>query len=392
MALKAKGSLDWQMSLQLTISSLGMFLVLYLGGLMANRRKMPFVLVPGFAFSLCCLLMAFSRGVLPFLILFGLSTLFETICRPAVAAIIRTNYPATHRGSVTGEIRKWCSVVFLSFSLLSAYLLDAFLHVSDLMIKSQLILAGFLSACSFLAFRTIRTSDALPSKTDSSSHLASAWHIIRHDSRFRFYMVVGTIYATGGMIFASFVPVLLSKPLKCSYLTSSILLHILPGVLSFLSTGLIGRWIDRSNPWKAWSWIRLGWGIDPLLLALTPALMLVAPPLALAVAGLARVARGLVMGGSWILWWQVGVNHFAPPGGDTSRYMGILLFANGIARLIGPIMGAWLLSASSLQSVFLLGGGVVILSSLLSFRQLHRESVHRQFATVKNFEDQFIGS
>jgi MFS family permease len=98
------------------------------------------------------------------------------------------------------------------------------------------------------------------------------------------------------------------------------------------------------------------------------------------------------MGGSWILWWQVGVNHFAPPGGDTSRYMGILLFANGIARLIGPIMGAWLLSASSLQSVFLLGGGVVILSSLLSFRQLHRESVHRQFATVKNFEDQFIGS
>ena len=39
--------------------------------------------------------------------------------------------------------------------------------------------------------------------------------------------------------------------------------------------------------------------------------------------------RGSVQGGWWVLWWQIGVTHFAPPGQDTSRYMGIMVFLNG---------------------------------------------------------------
>jgi len=194
------------------------------------------------------------------------------------------------------------------------------------------------------------------------------------------------------MVFVSFIPVLLSRSLKCSYVTSAFLLHILPGIFSFLATGAIGQWIDRTNPWKAWSWIRLGWGLDPVILAITPVLASISPPLALALAGVARTSRGLVMGGSWILWWQVGVNHFAPPGADTSRYMGMILFANGIARLVGPLFGAWLLGIASIQVVFLAGGFLVLLSSLLSYLQLNRELSNSRLNTIKNFEDQFTHS
>jgi len=162
--------------------------------------------------------------------------------------------------------------------------------------------------------------------------------------------------------------------------------------VAFFSTGLIGRWIDRTNPWNSWRWIRLGWGLDPLLLAATPAMMALSPVLAVATASLARVARGVVMGGSWILWWQVGVNHFAPLGGDTARYQGMALFINGFARLIAPLVGAWLLARGGIEAVFVAGGLVVLLSALLSSRELAREQQDTRLATMDQFEKNAIAT
>jgi hypothetical protein len=181
----------------------------------------------------------------------------------------------------------------------------------------------------------------------------------------------------GGMLFASFLPVLFSNRLKCGYLVSTLFLHVQPGILAFAATGWIGGQIDRSNPWATWRWIRLGWGLDPVLLAAAPGLAVFSPTCALALVFAARTFRGLVMGGSWLLWWQVGVCHFARPGADTTRYQGMALFMNGIARLTGPIIGALLLHSASIEVVLLAGGGVVLLSAWLSSRELAREESTR---------------
>ena len=226
-------------------------------------------------------------------------------------------------------------------------------------------------------FSTIRAADASmapPVRMEASeSPLREVWRIGKRDDRFRRYLGIGLLYSFGGMVFASFIPVLVTRELGCSYLASTLLVHGIPGVIAFCSTGVLGRWIDRTNPWQSWRWIRLGWGLDPLLLAATPVLTAVSPALALGLASLARVIRGAVMGGSWILWWQVGVNHFAPLGGDTTRYQGMVLFANGFARLLGPLVGAGLLMSGRIEWVFTVGGLVVLLSALLSSRELARE-------------------
>ena len=150
------GSPNWQMALQMTISSIGMFLVLRLGGVMAERRKMQFMILPSFLSAAVCLGMALTSDVLVFLILSGLGALFENIASPAITAIVRANYPPTHRGTATGSIRAWCSVAFLLTCVSSAWLLD---HASSCvipMIRAQLVVSGVVSAIGTIVFWTIR--------------------------------------------------------------------------------------------------------------------------------------------------------------------------------------------------------------------------------------------
>ena len=392
MALKGLGSSPWQMALQMTISSVGMFFTLYWGGYMARRNKMPFVVGPGLAFVACSVGMAATHDVLPFLVLAGMGALFETLARPGIVAVIREKYPPAHRGSATGRIRTWCSLVFLASGIASAWALDRTSASPLAMIRLQMILAAALSAAGFLVFRTIRL-DEIRNSDDSrtSQPIREALHIAKTDGRFARYLLIGGLYSLGGMLFAPFLPVLFSSRLKCGYLASTLFLHVQPGILAFAATAWIGGHIDRSNPWATWRWIRLGWGLDPVLLAVAPGLAVFSPAGALALVFTARSFRGLVMGGSWLLWWQVGVCHFAPPGADTTRYQGMALFVNGLARLTGPIIGALLLHLASIEIVLLAGGGIVLLSAWLSSRELSREETHTELSTIERFERQFEG-
>lgn len=390
MALNGLASKDWQVAVQLPISSLGMFAVLYLGSLMANRSPMPFAFLPGIAYAVCSGLMSLTIEPLPFLILGGVGTLFEMMARPAVTAVIRLQYPASSRGAVTGTIRQWHLLTVLVAGAISAWALDQAKAQPLLMIRAQLALAGLVSAISFFIFRTIR----LRPQTEAATRVAAPapaevfaedWAALRADGRFRKYLFIGFLFAFGGLVYVAYIPVLFARQLHFGYLASAFFSNTLPSLAAILFTGSLGRWIDRVNSWKAWALIRLGWGLDPLLLAGAPLVAGPAFPVVAAFAG--RLSRGSVMGGAWILWWQVGVNHFAQPGGDTTRYMGMIIFMNGLARLTGPAAGAWLLaSQGSLTLPLVAGGLLVLLSALLSWRAYAGEKGQGRFATMERFE------
>ncbi|MFW6170430.1 MAG: hypothetical protein ACODAD_08070, partial [Planctomycetota bacterium] len=91
--------------------------------------------------------------------------------------------------------------------------------------------------------------------------------------------------------------------------------------------------------------------------------------------------------GWWIMWWQIGVTHFAPPGKDTSRYMGIMAFLNGGVRMGASVAGMTLAAMSVPTGTLLIVGGLgVIASSLYSLLQWRSERGERKLATVANFE------
>jgi len=375
-ALKEMSAPVWQLGLSLTLSGAGMLSTLYLSNWMASRPKMPFVFLPGVASAVATSLMAFTNNSLLFLFLGGVGLMFSTITRPAVAAIIRLNYPASHRGQATGEIRAWSSLVFVLAFLASSAVLDFASTYSESLgmtvVRGLILLAGAMCLISFLLFHGIRVEeDPSDLAADYRPHVLQsfreAFAVVAQDSLYRRYVLVCLLYNFAAMTYVSYIPAFLEKDLHYTYVQCALLLHIVPAVVSFLTTGWLGRWFDRTRLSTAWAWVAFGWGLDPLLLAATAACAAFFGPAALIIPVLARISRGTVQGGLWILWWQIGVAQFARTGGEASRYQGILVFVDGITRMTAPAVGAWVLAASgsSREALFVVGGLGVMLSGVL---------------------------
>lgn len=190
---------------------------------------------------------------------------------------------------------------------------------------------------------------------------------------------------TIGSLPDSFCQVRLRAPgsTDSGYVSCNVLMHALPALVAFFATGWLGKLFDRSNPWLSWAYVRFVWGLDALLLAATPPLALLFPPALVVLPVAGRVLRGSVQGGWWILWWQIGVTHFAPPGGDTSRYMGIMVFLNGIIRFSASAAGMILAAlAVSPQTLLVVDGIGVIFSGFYSLIQGGIERNRHQPETI----------
>ncbi len=412
-ALKEFEAANWHLPLRELYSGVGMIATLYLGCWMASRRKMPFVFVPGVLAAVSAMMMAAASGsAFWFLSLLGIGALFEVVTRPAITAIIRTNYPVEHRGHATGEIRKWSSLSFVLSSLTSAFILhlaDAHSGAAPDMISAAstldwlaghtpqilIVIAGLVGLAGLICFRQIRVEEDVERhqhdlKPEIRKSLRDAWGVVSRDGRYRRYLLGCVLDGFCQMLYFPLIWAFLVQDLGFGYVGCSALMHAIPAFVAFLTTGMLGRVFDRKNPWICWAWIRFVWGIDALLLAATPFCATIFPPTLIVLPVLGRVLRGAVQGGWWIMWWQIGVTHFAPPGDDTSRYMGIIVFLNGAIRISASATGMILAALAVPSGVLLLMGGLgVIFSGVYSLWQAHVEHRENRPETMTDFERQF---
>ena len=415
-ALKEFEAANWHLPLRELYSGVGMITTLYLGCWMASRRKMPFVFVPGVLAAVSAMMMAAASGnAFWFLTLLGVGALFEVVTRPAITAIVRANYPVEHRGHATGEIRKWSSLAFVFSSLISAFILhlaDAYSETHSDMVSAKaagsalqrlaehtpqilMVIAGLLGLVGFICFRQIRVDEDLKQlrrdlKPELRKSLHEAWLVVARDGRYRRYLLGCFLDGFCQMLYFPLIWAFLVQDLGFGYVGCSALMHAIPALVAFLATGMLGRVFDRKNPWVCWAWIRFAWGTDALLLAATPFCTTIFPPALIILPVLGRILRGAVQGGWWIMWWQIGVTHFAPPGEDTSRYMGIMVFLNGTIRLSASAMGMVLAAMAVPPGALLLMGGLgVSLSGAYSLWQAHVDRREQRPETMTDFERQF---
>ena len=399
-ALKQLGAPDWQLGIKLTLAGLGMLATLYLSHWMAIRHKMPFVYWPGLMCVISTGAMALTESSFLFLFFSGLGLMFNTITRPAVAAIVRSNYPAQHRGQATGEIRRWSSLVFLLTVLGSAILLDfaSQSHPDRIMtlIHGLLLLATLSILAAYLLFRQIRVDENVDMllaerRPPVLRSFQDALAILVRDARYRWYILGCFAFVFSAATYVSFIPAFLNKDLQFNYVQCVLFLHVIPAVAAFFATGQLGRWFDRVGLSVAWAWVRFGWALDPLLLAASTAFMPMVGPEVVLLAVLARVCLGTVQGGYWILWWQIGVAYYAKPGADTSRYQGILVFVDGVTKMTAPALGAWILvqPGSSREILFVIGGVGVLLAAIVSLLQARNERRDAHLLTTAEYEAQF---
>jgi MFS family permease len=387
--IKALRAADWHLALPTSLSGIGLLLTLALGLWMARRPKLPFALVPGFASCAACLGMALAPDPLAFLVLLGLFNLLDSISRPAIAVIIRLNYPAEWRGWVTGRLRRWSAGTFLLAGLATAWVLDR--AGTWPMIQAALATAAALQMLAYLAFSRIRVRAEPRGEADADadafaprgwSSLVGALAAVWGDPRFLRYLLGSVIFQLGNELYNPIVRPFLSAELHFNYTQCVFIADVLPSTFSLATTPRLGAWLDRANPLIAWSLIRLGWGIDPLLLALSP----IWPAGAMAIASTARLIRGGVMNGSYILWWELGGNYFATRRELTSVYLGASFSVNGVQRMVGPPLGAYLGSIISRRGVLVIGGLMVLLAAYLARRQAEDEKVDGRYPTFADKE------
>ncbi len=387
--IKALRAADWHLALPTSLSGIGLFLTLALGVWMARRPKLPFILVPGFASCAACLGMALAPHPLAFLFLLGMFNLLDAISRPALAVIIRLNYPAESRGWVTGRLRRWSAGTFLLAALATARVLDRAGNWP--VIQAALATAAVLQTLAHLAFSRIRVgpeprgeaeADADAFARGGWSSLVGALAAIWGDPRFLRYLWGSAIFQLGNLLYDPIVRAFLSAELHFNYTQCVFIADVLPSTFSLATTPRLGAWLDRTNPLIAWSRIRFGWGIDPLLLALSS----IWPAGAMAIAATARLIRGGVMNGSYILLWELGGNYFATRRELTSVYVGASFSVNGVTRMVGPPLGAYLGSALSRRSVLVIGGLMVLFAAYLARRQAEDEQVDGRYPTFADKE------
>jgi hypothetical protein len=385
--IKALRAADWQLALPTSLSGIGLLLTLGLGVWMARRPKLPFMLVPGFASCAACLGMALAPEPLAFLILLGLFNLLDSISRPALAVIIRLNYPAESRGWVTGRLRRLSAGTFLLAALATAWVLDR--AGTWPVIQAALATAAALQTLAHFAFSRIRVRPEPRSEADAGAFarggraaLIAALAAVWGDPRFLRYLLGSVIFQLGNELYNPIVRPFLSTELHFNYTQCVFIADVLPSTFSLATTPRLGAWLDRTNPLIAWSLIRLGWAIDPLLLALSP----IWPAGAMAIAAMARLIRGGVMNGSYILWWELGGNYFATRRELTSVYVGASFSVNGVQRMVGPPLGAYLGSVLSRRAVLVIGGLTVLLAAYLARRQAEDEKVDGRYPTFADKE------
>jgi len=389
--IKALRAADWQLALPTSLSGIGLFLTLALGVWMARRPKLRFAVVPGFASCAACLGMALAQDPLAFLFLLGLFNLLDSIARPAIAVIIRLNYPAESRGWVTGRLRRWSAGTFLLAGLATAWVLDR--AGTWPVIQAALATAAALQMLAYLAFSQIRVRPEPRGEADANadadafapsgwSSLLGALAAVWGDPRFLRYLWGSLIFQLGNELYNPIVRPFLSAELHFNYTQCVFIADVLPSTFSLATTPRLGAWLDRTNPLIAWSLIRLGWGIDPLLLTLSS----IWPAGAMAIAATARLIRGGVMNGSYILWWELGGNYFATRRELTSVYVGASFSVNGMQRMVGPPLGAHLGSVLSRRSVLVIGGLLVLLAAYLARRQAEDEKVDGRYPTFADKE------
>lgn len=397
-ALRELHGENWQLPVRDGCVGVGMLASLYLGSWMAARRKMPFVFLPGVFAAVCSfgMVAALSAGsALWFLLSFGIGGVFEVVTRPAIAAILRQNYPVAVRGQITATVRQWSSLAFATSIMLSAWLLQCAGDRATFAAGIGILIAAAIGLGAFCCFRQIPVADdAAVTRRDFHldilENIRDSIRVVVVNARFRRHLLGCLIEGFFGLLALSFIAAILSKTLGFGYLACAAIAHGFPSLVAFAATGLLGRWFDHANPWVAWAAVRFAMALDFFFLAATPNAAIWLPSMLFALPIAGRLLRGATQGGWWVLWWQIGITHFAPPGEDTSRYAAIMVFIYGLVRIAAAATGMHL-AASGLAPTTLLqiGGAGVALAGMYSLWQATRERKERLPETFTQFENQF---
>ena len=344
-----------------------MLLAIYWGHVAAHRRKMPFVFWPTLIGRGLLVAGVFVTKSPLFVILMTLSYAGAAISIPAHTAILKQNYPDSHRARILGAARGSGMVVTVA----AAYLAGKLLDYNDEFYRLILPIAGVLGVVGALMFRRIKVQgekDIVSVETPRFS-LAGTLGILVKDRKFGLFTICFFVFGFANIMLRPLVVLLPCDELKVSYGSCAKALAVVPQLFMVVGLYVWGRFVDATNPMTARSFFNMTVSFATLLLFFARSMT----PVYLSVA-----ISGLALGGSSLTWF-IAVTYFAKRD-EVARYMGVHTAFTGLRGLLAPFAGIGLMHLMGLRNVFLLSAAVqiVVAAVLCVMGQIDRMAVRNR--------------
>lgn len=389
------GASELEISLLIAAPFCGHLLSMFVAWHMQNRAKKPYMFWLGILSRIPLLLMAFVTRAPLFIAIVIAVQFIGCFMAPAYASMMKDVYPDHVRGQLMGWVRALITVAMMCSGLLAGRLLEKGLPLSWVLAVAglvavvvffdlprtawrwlpavALIAIGFVVA-PFLAhpatFRLIFPLAGL-------AGLGAAWafnHLpeakasgmpsrrfsvlegvltLKTDWRFGLYSLAFFTFGFGNLLQSPLIPLFQVDEMHITDLWVGLLATVGAGT-SALFYIIWGRVMDRYNPFYTAVFSFAVWGISPLVYAYAHSV----PTLLIA-----SVIIGIASPGIDLAWLNA-VMQFA--GRDSiPRYTATHTFLVGIRGLVGPFVGAWLLSRFNLRQCFHISAAVIWVGAAL---------------------------
>lgn len=265
------------------------------------------------------------------------------------ASIWHANYPASHRGQITGRLQR--QRFFISFMAGAAIAL--LFDMDPLNYRFVYPIAAALGALSLIPMRRMRIAGeaeelaaiaAEPARSGLSrlrESLARTAQILREDQRFARYMKAQFMLGSANFFTDPVVLILVSGTLDFSYFLSTAYMSLIPAAVQLVTIGWWSKLFDRVGVLRFRVTNTAVW-IGGYVAVLVAVLMLQANTTWMLMLGIffvlvSRVIVGICRGGGAIAW-SLGHLHFSQRG-DADLYMGIHVGLTGLRGFIMPLIG-----------------------------------------------------
>jgi MFS family permease len=297
-------------------------------------------------------------------VLAALSYLVGNMATPAYNAILRNNYPGTHRYRAFSIVVTTISAVAFLTSLGVGWLLT---NYDERLFRVVFPIGAACGIVAILVYSRIKVRgerglEPLDDADAKPFSFSGKFGILWRDRRFGKFMLMQFLLGFSNLLTAA-VLVSLIKQQDASYLEASLVLSVAPNAAMVMTMPMWGRILQNMSPWRARSILAMIWAVGIVLIGCSGQSIL------MVILGQAIIGTSAA-GGS--LMWSLQQMYFARKE-DVPQYMGVHCTLTGIRGLTAPFLGVWLMSLWGAHAVFFVAAAGMLTAEGIALQMVRRE-------------------
>ena len=352
---------DFEVALLFSSVSVGLLFSIFLAAHAERPNKMDYAYYPDliarWLFILTSVATALISNSLLFTLILCAAYAFNSLNTPVITSIYRSNYPNHSRGKIMGIVRTAFNLAFVVASYIFGLMLDLDGH--NYVYVYPII--GIVGIWGCAQFRKIKI---ISSESNGSAPPEHPWaqfrRVMSTDKPFAYFMWYWAIFGFAALMVDPVKTIYVTDPLygiNATYEEAVLAVTVIPQAVMLLTFAFWGRQIDKYGVIKIRFMLNILPTINLLLFYFATDLKLIY---------LASVLQGISMSGA-LLSWQLCVMEFAPKN-QVGIYMGIHTMLTGLRGIVAPFFGAYLIGAAGIGNTFLVGFGLMVISTVMMMR------------------------